>query len=105
MNMRPVAPSDLPALQQALVAAVGAGHVRTDAGPDHGAELLVLPASTAEVAAVVAIARTHGVSIVAQGGHTGLVGGCQSHPGQIVLSLTRMALIEAIYPDERVAIV
>ena len=92
-------------LQQALVAAVGAGHVRNHAGPDHGAELLVLPASTAEVAAVVAIARVHGVSIVAQGGHTGLVGGCQSHPGQIVLSLARMALIEAIYPDELVAVV
>ncbi|WP_082223874.1 FAD-binding oxidoreductase [Pseudorhodobacter wandonensis] len=92
-------------LQQALVAAVGAGHVRNNAGPDHGAELLVLPASTAEVAAVVAIARVHGVSIVAQGGHTGLVGGCQSHPGQIVLAMTRMALIEAIYPEECVAVV
>ncbi|RID90284.1 FAD-binding oxidoreductase [Gemmobacter lutimaris] len=103
--MARAATPDPTALQQALVAAVGAGHVRNDAGPDHGAELLVLPASTAEVAAVVAIARVHGVSIVAQGGHTGLVGGCQSHPGQIVLSLARMALIEAIYPDERVAIV
>jgi FAD/FMN-containing dehydrogenase len=92
-------------LQQALLAAVGAGHVRNHAGPDHGAELLVLPASTAEVAAVVAIARVHGVSIVAQGGHTGLVGGCQSHPGQIVLAMTRMALIEAIYPEECVAVV
>lgn len=92
-------------LQHALVAVVGAGHVRSDSGPDHGAELLVLPASTAEVAAIIAIARAHGASIVAQGGHTGLVGGCQSHPGQIVLSLTRMALVEAIYPDERVAVV
>ena len=92
-------------LQHALVAVVGAGHVHNDADPDHGAELLVLPASTAEVAAVVAIARAHGVSIVAQGGHTGLVGGCQSHLGQIVLSLTRMAQIEAIYPDERMAVV
>jgi len=82
---------DPTALQQALIAAVGARHVHNDAGPDHGAELLVLPASTAEVAAIIAIARAHGASIVAQGGHTGLVGGCQSHPGQIVLSLTRMA--------------
>ena len=105
MRTQAVASVDPLALKQALTAAVGAGHVRNDAGPDHGATLLVLPGSTAEVAAVVAIARTHGVSIVAQGGHTGLVGGCQSHPGQIVLSLTRMALIEAIYPDERVAIV
>ena len=96
---------DPTALQQALVAAIGAGHVRTDVGPDHGAGLLVLPASTAEVAAVVAIARAHGASIVAQGGHTGLVDGCSSNFGQIVLSLTRMVGIEAIYPDERVAVV
>ncbi|MGV8952228.1 MAG: FAD-binding oxidoreductase [Cypionkella sp.] len=96
---------DPTALQQALIAAVGASYVHNDAGPDHGAELLVLPASTAEVAAIIAIALAHGASIVTQGGHTGLVGGCQSHPGQIVLSLTRMALIEAIYPDERVAVV
>lgn len=96
---------DPSALQQALAAAIGAGHVRTDVGPDHGAGLLVLPASTAEVAAVVAIARAHGASIVAQGGHTGLVDGCSSNFGQIVLSLTRMVGIEAIYPDERVAVV
>ena len=51
----------------------------------------MLPGSTAEVAAVVTICHAQGVSIVPQGGHTGLVGGCQSHPGQIVLSLTRMA--------------
>ena len=104
MTARLVATLDLAELQQALIAAVGEGHVRRDAGPDHGADLLVLPASTAEVAAVVATARAHGVSIVAQGGQTGLVGGCQSHPGQIVLSLTRMATIETIYPDERVAV-
>ena len=103
--MARAATPDSTGLQHALVAVVGAGHVHNDAGPDHGAELLVLPASTAEVAAVIAIARAHGASIVAQGGHTGLVGGCHSHPGQIVLSLTRMALVEAIYPDERVAVV
>ena len=100
-----VATPDPSALQRALSLAVGAVNVHDEAMPDHGATLLVLPGSTAEVAAVVAIARVHGVSIVPQGGHTGLVGGCQSHPGQIVLSLTRMALIEAIYPGERVAVV
>ncbi|WP_202905683.1 FAD-binding oxidoreductase [Cypionkella psychrotolerans] len=105
MMTKLAAAPDRSALRQALSAAVGAAHVRDEAAPDHGATLFVLPGSTAEVAAVVAIARSHGVSIVAQGGHTGLVGGCQSHPGQIVLSLTRMALIEAVYPDERVAVV
>lgn len=98
-------PLDLKALRQTLEAAVGPRHVRDEVGPDHAATFLVLPGSTAEVAAVVAACHAHGVSIVPQGGHTGLVGGCQSHPGQIVLSLTRMAQIEAIYPDERVAVV
>lgn len=96
---------DLQALRHALSAVVGAPHVRDAVGPDHGADFLVLPGSTAEVAAVVTICHAQGVSIVPQGGHTGLVGGCQSHPGQIVLSLTRMAQIEAIYPHERVAVV
>lgn len=96
--------SDLTELRAALAAVVGAAHVR-QAGPDHGAALLVLPASTAEVAAVVALCAGHGVSLVPQGGQTGLVGGCQSQLGQVVLSLTRMAQIEAIYPLERVAVV
>ena len=96
--------SDLAELRAALAAVVGAAHVR-QAGPDHGAALLVLPASTAEVAAVVALCAARGISLVPQGGQTGLVGGCQSQPGQVVLSLTRMAQIEAIYPLERVAVV
>ena len=96
---------DLTTLRHALIAAVGAAHVRDEAGPDHGAQMLITPGSTAEVAAVVSLCQTHGVSLVPQGGHTGLVGGCLSHPGQIVLSLTRMAQIEAIYPNERVAVV
>lgn len=100
-----VASPDLLALRQALSAAVGAGRVRDIEGSDHVAAFLVLPRSTAEVAAVVAICHAQGVSIVPQGGHTGLVDGCQSHRGQIVLSLTQMAQIEAIYPLERVAIV
>lgn len=98
------APADLAELRSALVAVVGAAYVRA-AGPDHGAGLLVLPASTAEVAAVVALCAARGISLVPQGGQTGLVGGCQSQAGQVVLSLTRMAQIEAIYPQERVAVV
>lgn len=101
----PLATHDLAALRRALDAAVGPAHVRADAGPEHPAAWLVMPDSTAAVAAVVAICKAHGVSIVPQGGHTGLVGGCQSQAGQVVLSLTRMALIEAIYPAERVAVV
>ena len=103
--VHPAAPLDLADLRQKLRAVVGAAHLREGAGPDQGAALLVLPANTAEVAAVVAICHAHGVSIVPQGGQTGLVGGCQSQADQVVLSLTRMAQIEAILPQERVAVV
>lgn len=96
---------DRAALQSALSAVVGQSHVRAADGQYGEAGLVVLPASTDEVASVVAICRANGVSIVPQGGLTGLVGGCVSRPDQIALSLTRMTLIEAIYPDERVAVV
>ena len=99
------ATSDRAALWQALSVAVGSANLRDDAGPDHGATILVMPATSAEVAAVMQICHTHGASIVAQGGQTGLVGGCQSQAGQVVVSLARMAQIEALYPEERVAVV
>lgn len=95
---------DLSSILPDLAMAVGAAYVR-QIDPDHGAGVLVLPASTAEVAAVVALCRARRISLVPQGGQTGLVGGCQSQPGQVVLALTRMAEIEAIHPQERVAVV
>ncbi len=63
---------------------------------------VVRPGNTAEVAAVVkACAATPGVSIVPQGGNTGLVvGGVPDSSGsQVVLSLTRMNAVRAIDPD------
>ncbi|WP_415184730.1 FAD-binding oxidoreductase [Phaeovulum sp.] len=96
---------DLKAAAQALAAAIGAAHVKRDTGPDRGASLIAFPASTEEVAAVIRICRQFGLSVVTEGGRTGLVGGSQSEPGQIGLSLTRMARIGAIYPEERVAVV
>ena len=105
MTMIAAANGDPFALRQALAAVVGTANLGDDAGPDHGAALRVMPASSAEVAAVIRICRDFGQSIVPEGGHTGLVGGCLSHPGQMVLSLSRMARIEAIYPSERVAVV
>lgn len=88
----------------ALSAIVGAAHVRP-AGPDHDGCVVVLPACTAQVAAVMTLCATNGIALVPQGGGTGLVDGCRTVPGQVVLSLTRMAAIEAIYSDERVAVV
>lgn len=59
---------------------------------------VVRPASTAEVAAVVQACAQAGVSVVPQGGNTGLVvGGVPDHTGtQVVLSLQRMNRIRAL---------
>lgn len=66
--------------------------------------VVVSPASTNEVAAIVRLCAKHQVSIVPLGGKTGLVGGGISHAGQIVLSLDRMAQIDRLDPDERVVV-
>jgi FAD/FMN-containing dehydrogenase len=59
---------------------------------------IVRPASTDEVAQTVRLCAQHGVSIVPQGGHTGLVGGGvpDASGQQIVLSLQRMDRILAV---------
>lgn len=87
--------------------AVGAAHVLTPDAP--GADLtayeqdwrkrhrgraraVVKPGTTAEVARVVAVCAEAGVSVVPQGGNTGMVvGSVPDHSGQqVVLSLLRM---------------
>jgi FAD/FMN-containing dehydrogenase len=62
----------------------------------HGASPLILrPASTDEVAAIVNLCREAGIGIVPQGGNTGLVGGSvpSESGGEVVLSLSRMKRI------------
>jgi FAD/FMN-containing dehydrogenase len=107
------------ALLDQLRATVGAAHVLTDGDlsaweqdwrkRDRGRALAVVrPGSTAEVAAVVqaCIAQRERhpqepVSIVPQGGNTGLVlGGTPDHSGrQLVLSLQRMNQLRGLDPD------
>lgn len=97
---------------QALQAIVGPAHVihegdRTAWDTDwrkryHGRSLAVVrPASTAEVAQVVACCAARGISIIPQGGNTGLVGGgvpdASGH--QVVLSLQRMHAVRAVDVD------
>jgi FAD/FMN-containing dehydrogenase len=62
------------------------------------AECVVRPASTAEVARVVALCAEHDVAIVPQGGNTGLSGGSvpTGQRRQIVLALGRMNRIRAL---------
>ena len=64
------------------------------------AAAVVLPAHTAEVAAVVQACAAAGVAIVPQGGNTGLCGGAapQDASRQILLNLKRMNRIRAIDP-------
>jgi FAD/FMN-containing dehydrogenase len=54
------------------------------------------PASTAEVAEVVALARRHRVALVAQGGNTGLVAGGVPLAGEAVVSLGRLTALSPV---------
>lgn len=92
-----------------LVAVVGANHVLTD--PDLRApyetdwtrrwsgtsSAVVRPASTGEVAAVVAACSAAGVGVVPQGGNTGLVGGSVPGDGRpVIMSLRRLSSLSVV---------
>ncbi len=63
----------------------------------HGhSPLLLKPASTAEVAAILAICNETGTAIVPQGGNTGLVGGQIPLHGEVLLSTARLNRIRAL---------
>jgi len=59
---------------------------------------VALPANTEQVAATVRLCAAHGISLVPQGGNTGLVGGSTPDDSgrQIVLSLVRMQRVRAL---------
>ncbi|MCX2861813.1 FAD-binding oxidoreductase [Paucibacter sp. PLA-PC-4] len=59
---------------------------------------VVRPGSTAEVAAIVRLCAAYGVSLVPQGGNTGLVGGSTPDASgtQVLLSLARLNKVRAI---------
>ena len=68
---------------------------------------VVKPATTQEVAAVVALADETGYRVVPQGGNTGLVGGQvpQDAQREIVLSLTRLDRVREVDPASDTMIV
>ena len=97
------------ALLDALRGALGAAYVLTDGDLSayeldwrkrwRGKSLAVVrPGSTDEVAQVVRACAASGISIVAQGGNTGLVGGGVPDDSgrQVLLSLVRMNRVRAI---------
>lgn len=95
------------AFLDALAAVVGARYLltraedtacyETDASiarPLGDALAVALPASTAEVAALVRLAATYGVPVVTRGAGSGLAGGATPSPGALVLGLNRMERIQ-----------
>ena len=78
-----------------------APYLHEERGLYHGKAALVLrPASTAEVAQVVAACAAARIPIVPQGGNTGLCGGAAPHndASEVILSLGRMNKVRAIDP-------
>jgi FAD/FMN-containing dehydrogenase len=78
-----------------------ARHTIEQWGTAHGrTPLLLRPASTAEVSALLELCHQHGVPVVPQGGNTGLVGaGVPDATGRlVVLSLARLDRIRALDP-------
>ncbi|WP_434722031.1 FAD-binding oxidoreductase [Mesorhizobium sp. RIZ17] len=70
-----------------------------------GASALVRPRDVEGAAALVRFCTEHDVSLVAQGGRTGLAGGAATSAGQVICDLGRLNQIEEIDPFARVAIV
>ncbi len=68
------------------------------------APMIVRPATTEEVAAVVALCHARGQPIVTHGGRTGVSGGAYADTDEIVLSLERMNRIEEICPIGQIAV-
>lgn len=113
-----MSPQITPAVRAEIEAAVGAAHVFSDPDKalDYGhdefslqeiarpPELVVLPGSTAEVAAVLKIASAHGVPVTPRGGATGLCGGCVPAPGGLVLSLERLDRVLEVDADNQMAV-
>ena len=65
------------------------------------ARVIVRPGSVEEVSAVLKLCNTLGQTVVAHGGLTGLVQGCNGTEADVVLSLERMNRIEEIDPVGR----
>lgn len=104
-------------LKAELSVAVGSEHVLAGAeAPDYhrdealGARprepaFVVLPASTAEVAAVLEVATRHGVPVTARGSGTGMSGGAIPSDGAIVIAFGRMNSIVEIDAENHAAVV
>ena len=105
-----------PSLIDALEVIVGPDRVRRDEpsrlayGTDgtqqgHPADVVVLPASTAEVSRVATLCHAERVPMVPRGGGTGYTGGAVPIHGGVVISLERLNRILAIDEESLLAVV
>ncbi|MFE4502164.1 FAD-binding oxidoreductase [Rhodococcus sp. NPDC056743] len=79
-----------------------AGYVTDWTGHWHGVTTAVVrPADTRQVSQVLACCHRAGVAVVPQGGNTGLVGGSVPMRGEVVLSTTRLDVVEEVDPVGR----
>jgi glycolate oxidase len=104
------------ALLPELISLLGAGHVRTD---DHSrlaygtdalnrgapADVVVLPGTAADVAAIVRLCAGHRIPIVPRGLGTGYTGGAVPLEGGVVVAMDRMNRIIEIDENNLIAIV
>ncbi len=66
---------------------------------------VVLPDSAQQVAAVVRIARRHGLPVTARGAGTGLSGGAIPEDGGLLIATARLNRILEVDPENRIAVV
>jgi glycolate oxidase len=100
----------------ALTSVVGAQYVRADAasfeaygqdalGQGHPPDLVVIPASTREIAAIARLCNEHRVPLVVRGAGTGYTGGAVPTRGGLVLSMERFNRILEIDETNLLAVV
>jgi glycolate oxidase len=105
-----------PEVAHALTAVVGEDYVRTDAaslesygvdalGQGHPPDLVILPANTAEVAAIARVCNGQRMPLVVRGAGTGFTGGAVPTRGGVVVSMERMNRILEIDQTNLLAVV
>ena len=67
-------------------------------------ECMVRPKTTEEVSKILKFCNRHNISVVAQGGMSGLVGGGETNSGDVILSLELFNEIDEIDPIDRILI-
>ena len=100
----------------AMCEVVGDAHVRSDAGSfdvygqdalgqGHAPDLVVLPATTSEIAAIAQLCNDHRVPLVVRGAGTGYTGGAVPTCGGVVVSMERLNRILEIDQTNLLAVV